>query len=111
MGIELAPLTGAYDLVGISDRDGPVKALAECVAHEGTWHCVVVTHTRVDVSDELATLGVGMHCCRMPNAARLVQLAVDDSKRLGHPGDAYDLGPIWGKFPVTTRPGKYRTIA
>jgi hypothetical protein len=58
-GVKLAPLAGAYDLVGVGNRGGPVEPLAECVAHEGTWRCVVATHTRVDVSDELATLGDG----------------------------------------------------
>jgi hypothetical protein len=29
----------------------------------------------------------------------IVQLAVDNGERLGHPGDAPGLGPIWGKFP------------
>jgi hypothetical protein len=28
-GIELAPLVGAYDFVGVNDRGGPIKALAE----------------------------------------------------------------------------------
>jgi hypothetical protein len=70
-GIELAPLTGAYDLVGVSDRDVPVLALAERVAHEGTWRRVVATHAHVDVSNELATLGMEMHRCRTPDAARL----------------------------------------
>jgi hypothetical protein len=58
-GIELAPLAGVYDLVGVDDRGGPMKALAERVAHEGTRHRVVATHARVDVSNELATLGDG----------------------------------------------------
>jgi hypothetical protein len=29
VGVELAPLAGAYDLVGVSDRGGPVEALAD----------------------------------------------------------------------------------
>jgi hypothetical protein len=29
----------------------------------------------------------------------LVQLAINDGERLGHPGDAPGLGPIQGKFP------------
>jgi hypothetical protein len=58
-GIELAPLAGAYDLVGVSNRGGPVKALAERVAYEGMQRLVVATHARVDVSDELATLEDG----------------------------------------------------
>jgi hypothetical protein len=40
-GVELAPLAGAYDLTGIRDRSGPVKALAECVAYEGEGRGVV----------------------------------------------------------------------
>jgi hypothetical protein len=58
-GIELAPLAGSYDLVGVSDCGGLVKALAKCVAHEGTRRRVVATHTHMDVSNELATLGDG----------------------------------------------------
>jgi hypothetical protein len=53
-GIKLAPFVGAHDLAGISDRSGPVEALAECVAHEGAWRCVVAAYARVNVSKELA---------------------------------------------------------
>jgi hypothetical protein len=45
--------------VGISDRGGPEEALEERLAYEGTQHRVVTTHTRVDVAEELATLGDG----------------------------------------------------
>jgi hypothetical protein len=31
-GVKLAPLAGVHDLVGVSDRSGPIKALAERVA-------------------------------------------------------------------------------
>jgi hypothetical protein len=44
--IELTPLAGAYDLVGVSNRGAPVKALAERVAHDGTWRRVVATRPR-----------------------------------------------------------------
>jgi hypothetical protein len=55
-GVELAPFAGAHDLAGISDRGGPIEALAERVAHEGAWRRVVAAYTRVDVSKELAPL-------------------------------------------------------
>jgi hypothetical protein len=31
---KLAPLVGVHDLVGISNRGGPIEALAERVAHK-----------------------------------------------------------------------------
>jgi hypothetical protein len=55
-GIELAPFAGAHDLAGISDRSGPVEALAERVAHEGARRRVVSAYASVDVSKELAPL-------------------------------------------------------
>jgi hypothetical protein len=54
--VELAPFAGAHDLTGISDRSGPVEALAEHVADEGAWRRVVAAYTRVDVPKELAPL-------------------------------------------------------
>jgi hypothetical protein len=58
-GVELAPFARVHNLAGVSDRGGSVEALAECVAHEGARRCVVATHARVDVSEELAPLGDG----------------------------------------------------
>jgi hypothetical protein len=58
-GLKLAPLTGAHDLVVVSDRGGPIKSLAERVAHEGVRYRVVATHARMNVSNELATVGDG----------------------------------------------------
>jgi hypothetical protein len=58
-GVKLAPFAGAHDLAGISNRGGPIEALAEGVAHEGARRRVVATHARVDVPEELAPLGDG----------------------------------------------------
>jgi hypothetical protein len=77
-GIELAPLAGTYDLVGVGDRGGPVKALAERVAHEGTWRRVMAAYARLDVSDDLATLGDGDAALQEAGCGARVQLAVDD---------------------------------
>jgi hypothetical protein len=79
-GVELAPLAGAYDLVGISNRGGPVEALAERSAYEGARRRVVTTHARVDVSDELTTLGDGNAPLQDARRGTLVQLAVDDDE-------------------------------
>jgi hypothetical protein len=59
VGVKLAPLAGAHDLTGVSDRGGPVEALAERVAHEGVWRCVVAAHACVNVSKGLTPLRNG----------------------------------------------------
>jgi hypothetical protein len=47
-GVELAPLAGAYDLVGVSDRGGVVEAMAERITHEVMRRRVVAAHACVD---------------------------------------------------------------
>jgi hypothetical protein len=58
-GVKLAPFAGGHDLVGVSDRGGPIEALAERIAHESAQRRVVATHARVDVLNKLATMGDG----------------------------------------------------
>jgi hypothetical protein len=58
-GVELAPFAGAHDLASVSDHSGPVKALAERIAHEGARCGVVAACARVYVPEELAPLGDG----------------------------------------------------
>jgi hypothetical protein len=72
--------------------------MAECVAHEGAWHHVVATHARVNVSEDLAPLRDGYAPLQYARRGVLVQLAVDEGERFGHPGDVPDLGPIRGKL-------------
>jgi hypothetical protein len=69
-GIELAPLAGVHDLVGISNHGGPIKSLAERIAHEGA-RCRVA-HTPAWMSRiSSRPWGMGMHRCRTLDAARL----------------------------------------
>jgi hypothetical protein len=77
VGIELAPLAGAHDLVGISNRGGPIKALAERIAHKGARRRVVATYTRVDVSNKLMAVGDGDAPLQDTRHGALVQLAID----------------------------------
>jgi hypothetical protein len=58
-GVELAPFAGAYDLAGVGDRGGPVEALAERIAHEGAWCCVMAAYARMYIPEELASLRDG----------------------------------------------------
>jgi hypothetical protein len=80
VGIKLAPFAGAHDLAGIGDRSGPVEALAERVAHESAWRCVVAAYTRVNVLKELAPMRDGHASLQDARRGALVQLAVDEGK-------------------------------
>jgi hypothetical protein len=53
-GVKLAPFAGAHDLAGVGDRSGPVEALAERIAHEGAWCCVMAAYARMYIPEELA---------------------------------------------------------
>jgi hypothetical protein len=78
--IELAPFTGAYDLICIGDRCGSVEALAERVAHEGARCCVMAAHARVYVTDELPTMGDWDAPLQDPRNGVLIQLVVDHAE-------------------------------
>jgi hypothetical protein len=80
--VKLAPFAGAYDFAGVSDRGGPVKALAERVAHEGARCGMVAAHARVYVPEELAPLGDGHASLQDAGGGALVQLTVDEAKNL-----------------------------
>jgi hypothetical protein len=75
--IKLAPLAGAHDLVGISDRGGPIEALVKCIAYEGARRRVVAAHACVDVSNEFPAMGDGDAPLQDPRRSALVQLTVD----------------------------------
>jgi hypothetical protein len=65
---------------------------------------VVAAYARVYVPEELAPLGDGHASLQDAGGGALVQLAVDESEGLGHPGDAPGLGPVRGEFP-SVHPG------
>jgi hypothetical protein len=72
--VELAPFAGAYDLVGVGDRCGPVEALAERVAHESAWCRVMSAHACVDVTDEILAMGNGDAPLQDAGCSVLIQL-------------------------------------
>jgi hypothetical protein len=61
-----------YDLVGIGDRCGLVKALEERVAHEGARCRVVAAHACVDVSNDFPDVGNGDAPLQDPRRGALV---------------------------------------
>jgi hypothetical protein len=103
-GVEFAPFAGAHDLAGIRDHGRPIEALAESVANEGVGRGVMAADPRVDVPQELSPLRDGDATLLDAGGGALVQLAVDEGKGLGHPGDAPGLGPVRGELP-SSHPG------
>jgi hypothetical protein len=72
--IELAPFAGEHDLVGVGDRRRPVEALAECVVDDGVWRRVMA---RVDIPNQLTTLGDGDAALQDSRRGTLIQLAIN----------------------------------
>jgi hypothetical protein len=79
-GVKLAPLADAYDLAGVRDLCGPVEALAERIANEGTRCRMMAADPGVDVPQELAPFGDGHAPLQDAGGGALVQLAVDEGK-------------------------------
>ena len=48
--VVLTPFAGAYDLLGVGYRGGPIEALSECVSNQGPWRGVVTADPTVDVA-------------------------------------------------------------
>jgi len=48
-GVELAPMTRAHELDGVSYGRWPVEALPESVPYEGPWSGMVDTSPRVQI--------------------------------------------------------------
>ena len=71
-GIELATLVGSYDVSGVGDRGGPVKALPKRVTHEGAWRGMVAADASMDVADQLLALGDGNASLQDTRGATLV---------------------------------------
>jgi hypothetical protein len=95
-GVKLAPLAGAYDLAGVLDSGGPVKALAEHIANEGTRRLMMAADPGVDVLQELAPLGDGHAPLQDAGGGALVQFAVDEGK-----GSGWQFAIDEGKGPST----------
>jgi hypothetical protein len=55
---------------------------------------MVAAHAHVNVSKELAPLGNRYAPLQDARRGALVQLAVNEGERIGHPGDASGLGSI-----------------
>ena len=48
--VVLTPFAGAYDLLDVGYRGGPIEALSECVSNQGPWHGMVTTDPTVDIA-------------------------------------------------------------
>jgi hypothetical protein len=102
--VELTPFAGAHDFAGVNDRGGPVKSLAERIAHEGAGRGMMAANARVYIPEELAPLGDGNASLQDARGGALVQLTVNKGEGVGHPSDAPGLGSVRGEFP-SVHPG------
>jgi hypothetical protein len=54
LGVELAPMTRAYELDGVRHGRWPVEALLKSVPYKGPWSGVVTASPRVQVIEEFS---------------------------------------------------------
>ena len=52
LSIVLTPFVGAYDLLGVGYYSGPIEALSECVANQGSRSSVVTAYPTVDITEQ-----------------------------------------------------------
>ena len=50
--VVLTPFTGAYDLLGVGYRGGPIEALSECISNQGPQRGVVTADPTMDVAQQ-----------------------------------------------------------
>ena len=54
--VVLTPFAGAYDLLGVGYRSGPVEALSALIFYQGSRRGVVTTHPTVDIAQQMLPL-------------------------------------------------------
>ena len=81
--IVLAPSVGAYDLLGVSYRSGPVEALSECVPNQGSRHGMVTVDPTVDIAQQKLPLFDGDTELQDPGVASSVEFTLYKNERLG----------------------------
>ena len=54
--VELAPLTGAHDLLGVCHSGWPIEVLSKGISNKGLWGGVMPTDSYVNVGQELLIL-------------------------------------------------------
>ena len=52
LSVVLTPFAGAYNLLGIGYRGGPVKALSECISNQGSWCSMMTADSTMDVAQQ-----------------------------------------------------------
>ena len=74
---------GAYDLLGVGDCSGPVKALSECVSNQGPRCGMVTVDPTVDVTQQKPSLFVGDAELEYPGVASFVEFALYKNEGFG----------------------------
>ena len=79
----LAPIAGAYDLLGVGYYSGPVEALSECVSNQGPRCGMVTVDPIVDVVQQKSSLFAGDVELHDLGVASSVEFALYKNERLG----------------------------
>ena len=58
--VVLTPFVGAYDLLSVGYRGGPIEALSECVSNQGPRRGMVTADPTVDVAQQEFSLFAGI---------------------------------------------------
>ena len=81
--VVLAPFAGAYDLLGVGYRGGPIEALLECVSNQGPRRGMVTTDPTVDVVQQKFSLFARDTELQDPGVAPFVEFAFYKNEGLG----------------------------
>ena len=81
--VVLTPFAGAYDLLGVGYRGGPIEALLECVSNQGPRRGMVTTDPTVDVAQQKYSLFARDTELEDPDVAPFVEFALYKNKGLG----------------------------
>ena len=81
--VVLTPFAGAYNLLGVGYRGGPIEALSECVSNQGPRCGVVTVDPTVDVAQQKFSLFAWDTELQDPSVAPFVEFALYKNEGLG----------------------------
>jgi hypothetical protein len=98
--VELATFAASHDVLGISDRCGPVEALSERTSDDRSGGNVVATRPRVAVLQQLAPLIREDAVHEYSSRTLLVKIPIDEPEGFGPSHEASGLGAVAQEFPL-----------
>ena len=81
--VVLAPLVGAYNLLGIGYCGGPVETLLKCIPNQSSWCGMMTADSTMDVAQQEFSLFARDTELQNPNVTPFVEFALYKNKGLG----------------------------